>query len=235
MLPPGSAAMLLLFDLTPDAIVEHDDWHTREHMSERLSIPGFVRGSRWTALSDGPRYFVMYEVESIDVLGSAAYRQRLDNPTPWTAKMMRSYVGMRRAFCEVVAGYGAGIGHAALLLRLEPLRDRRTQAHESLRERLAGLARRTGIVSAHLLVSALDPRMTREQEIRGRDERIDSAVLVTGYSADVVRSLTAELAEDALVAPGSASEHRAAGGYGLACTLEAREVGDLAPRRVTPA
>ena len=42
----GSAAMLLSFDIAPEAIEEHDRWHTHEHLPERLSIPGFLRGTR---------------------------------------------------------------------------------------------------------------------------------------------------------------------------------------------
>lgn len=42
----GSAAMLLSFDIVPP---EHDDWHTHEPLPERLSIPGFLRGTRWVA------------------------------------------------------------------------------------------------------------------------------------------------------------------------------------------
>ena len=43
----GEAAMVLWYDITPDAIAEHDDWHTHEHLPERVSIPGFVRALRW--------------------------------------------------------------------------------------------------------------------------------------------------------------------------------------------
>jgi hypothetical protein len=43
----GSATMLLSFDLDAAAIEEHDRWHTHEHLPERLSIPGFHRGTRW--------------------------------------------------------------------------------------------------------------------------------------------------------------------------------------------
>ena len=46
----GSAAMLLAFDLDAGATAEHDDWHTHEHLPERLAIPGFLRGTlarRW--------------------------------------------------------------------------------------------------------------------------------------------------------------------------------------------
>jgi hypothetical protein len=45
----GQAAMLLTFDIVEEAIPEHDDWHTHEHLPERLSIPGFLRGTRWVS------------------------------------------------------------------------------------------------------------------------------------------------------------------------------------------
>ncbi len=94
-----NAAMLLLFDIAPEAITEHDDWHTHEHFPERLAIPGFLRGSRWIAGNGNPRYFVMYEVMSLETLVSGPYLERLNHPTPWTSKMMKSYAGMRRALC----------------------------------------------------------------------------------------------------------------------------------------
>ena len=53
---------------TSEAIAEHDDWHTHEHLPERLSIPGFLRGTRWVALQGQPRYLVLYEVERLDTL-----------------------------------------------------------------------------------------------------------------------------------------------------------------------
>lgn len=62
----GSAAMLLGFDVVPEAMAEHDRRHTHEHMPERLSIPGFLRGTRWCALRGAPHYMVLYEVESLE-------------------------------------------------------------------------------------------------------------------------------------------------------------------------
>ena len=47
----GSAAMLLAFDVEATAVDEHDRWHTQEHLPERLSIPGFLRGTRWISRS----------------------------------------------------------------------------------------------------------------------------------------------------------------------------------------
>lgn len=38
----GKTAMVLLFDVAQEAMIEHDDWHSYEHFRERISIPGFL-------------------------------------------------------------------------------------------------------------------------------------------------------------------------------------------------
>ncbi len=185
----GSAAMLLSFDVVEDAIAEHDQWHTQEHLPERLSIPGFVRGTRWVALSGQPRYFAMYEVERLATLTSAAYLERLNHPSPWTAKIMPHYRGMTRGFCSVTRSFGVGIGHAGLLLRFKPAAGTETSLRDWLLQELAPLASRPGIGSAHLFEGAVTPTMTNEQRIRGADAGFDWAVFVTGYSEDAIAQL----------------------------------------------
>ena len=106
----GSAAMLLSFDVVPEAVSEHDYWHTHEHLPERLSIAGFLRGSRWVATRGQPRYLVLYEVAELATLTSAAYLERLNNPSAWTSKMMPHYRGMAEprdlAFLPRIGGGG---------------------------------------------------------------------------------------------------------------------------------
>ncbi len=220
----GSAAMLLSFDVDADAIAEHDDWHTLEHLPERLSIPGFARGTRWTAADGGPRYFVMYEVDSLDVLGSPAYLERLNNPTPWTSRMMPHYRGMTRGLCRVTGSFGSGLGHAALLVRFAP----RPDAADALREWLLGtalpaLAAQPGLGNAHLFESGLKPAMTREQSIRGADAGVDWAVLVTGYRAETVDALAAGGLDAATLASHGA-DACVHGRYRLHCALGRDEV-----------
>ena len=182
--------MLLLFDVVQDAIPEHDEWHTHEHLPERLSIPGFVRGTRWVALHGLPRYFVMYEVEQLATLTSNAYLERLNNPSPWTSKMMPHYRGMTRGFCSVAGSFGFGMGYASLLMRFKPATATGSSlCRWLLQELLPQLPSRPGIGSAHLLEGALKPQMTNEQRIRGADAGFDWALLVTGYSEDALASL----------------------------------------------
>lgn len=186
----GKAVMLLSFDIVEDAIPEHDDWHTHEHLPERLSIPGFVRGTRWVSLDGKTRYFVMYEVDQVVTLQSEGYLERLDNPSPWTTKLMPSYRGMTRGLCSVSGSFGMGIGQFGLLLRFKP----ETGLASSLRtwllnDTLPRLPSRDGLGSAHLFERALVPRMTKEQRIRGADAGADWALFVTGYSEGALERL----------------------------------------------
>jgi hypothetical protein len=212
--------MLLLFDVAENAVAEHDDWHTHEHMPERLAIPGFLRGTRWTRTSTGPRYCVLYEVDSPAVLDSAAYRERLDNPTPWTAKMMPHYRGMRRTLCEVKGGDGEGIGSACLVVTFTPAQGRTDELRQWLKDTLAPLASRRGLSAWRWLENALPAAMTREQSIRGRDEAVHSALWLTGYDDDAVASLAeTELGAQRMSKHGAVAVEHAV--FGLAHSLTA--------------
>ena len=220
----GKAAMLLSFDVAPDAVDEHDDWHTHEHLPERLSIPGFLRGSRWAALHGQPRYFVMYEVEDVGTLVSDAYLQRLNNPTRWTSKIMPSYRGMTRGLCAVLASYGVGMGHFGLLIRFEPKAAAKASLDRWLgNDLLPRLPTQPGLGGAHLLEAEATPQMTNEQRIRGADAGLGCAVLVTGYSRSSIEALA-----DAELGANQFKEHGAhrvmAAIYQTEYTLMAREV-----------
>ena len=193
----GKAAMILSFDIVPEARNEHDDWHSHEHLPERLAIPGFLRGSRWTAVAGMPSYFVMYEVRELDVLASPAYLERLNNPSPWTSKMMAHYRGMQRGLCRLVGSFGYGLGSFVLVLRFSAAPEKETALRDwLLDETLPGLPTQSGLASAHLFESGLQAELTAEQRIRGQDAGVDSVLLVTGYSAQNV----AEIAENTLAA-----------------------------------
>lgn len=179
--------MLLTFDIDADAIEEHDRWHTHEHLPERLSIPGFRRGTRWIGTDGGPRYMVLYEVENLATLASAPYLARLNAPTPWTTRMMAHYRGMNRGLCAVVGSFGLGQGGAAALVRFTPEASHAIPLMRwLLDEALPAIPRTTGLGSAHLLQGAQAAAMTKEQRIRGADRGVDSALVITGYDGSAV-------------------------------------------------
>ena len=57
----GSGFMAVWHDIKADGEREYNAWHTREHMPERLGVPGFRLGRRWLDRNlDRHRYFTLY-------------------------------------------------------------------------------------------------------------------------------------------------------------------------------
>src|SRR5215208_2640650 len=75
----GTAFLAMWHDIAAAAEPEYNLWHTREHMPERLGIPGFEVGRRYVDWNlDTFRYFTLYEGRSLDVFRSAPYLARLN-------------------------------------------------------------------------------------------------------------------------------------------------------------
>jgi hypothetical protein len=219
----GSAAMLLWFDIVPEHVAEHDEWHTREHFPERVGIPGFLRAQRWVSQAPAtPRYLVSYEVRDVETLTSAPYRERLDHPTDWTRRMMPHYRGMVRGFCRRRHGLGIVLGSELLAVRFSPQPGRREALSRWLvDECLPAVSARAGFASAFELAAEGEPPMTAEQRIRGRDATVDGVLLVTGYAGGFLDELgRGELSARALEARGAAAGTQS-GRYRLACRADA--------------
>jgi len=171
----GCAAVAMWWDVAPAMRAEWEHWHSSEHMPERLAIPGFLRGTRWVARSGEPSYFVLYEVADLATITSGAYLERLNNPTPWSRKMMPHHRNMVRSLCAVRAGWGGGVPQALATVRFSPASG------------LPKLPRGQGLTGAHLLESQPMPAVqTAEQKIRGGDASADWVLLVGGYDADAL-------------------------------------------------
>ena len=78
----GKGALLIWHDPSAEVESDYNEWHSKEHMFERVGIPGFRRGQRAVAISGAPRYFNLYEVDDAETLTSKAYLDRLNDPTP---------------------------------------------------------------------------------------------------------------------------------------------------------
>jgi hypothetical protein len=186
----GQAANAMWCDVSADIRPEFDDWHSHEHFPERLSIPGFLRGTRWVAADGGEGIFTCYEAASPATLTAGPYMERLNNPTPWSRRMMPHHRHMVRALCRVEASFGGGFGQCLLTARFAPARGEEEALHRRLvGELLPSLPARKGLVCARLLRSLPLPPQTAEQKIRGRDDSADWIVLASGYDADAVASV----------------------------------------------
>jgi hypothetical protein len=226
----GTAAVAMWWDMAPAQRTEFEDWHSHEHFPERLSIPGFRRGSRWASATGGEGFFVMYELDRYETLTSSHYRDRLNDPTPWSVKMMPHHRNMVRSQCRIAASHGVGIGNAMMTLRLSPASGKADALRATLDRVLSAAASLPGITAAHLLQTHTpDAPPTQEQRIRGgADAAADWVVLVTGYDAEAIERFTADaLGNDALAAAG-AQPGRIAALYTLRYTLTATDMQTVA-------
>lgn len=220
----SDAAMVLFYDIEGDN-ADHDDWHTYEHMHERLSIPGFVRATRWVARTGTPKYFVVYEQSDVGVGTSEAYLERLNNPTPWTSAMMVRFRNMMRGFCAVTASAGYGLGHAAVSMRFLPEKGREPDAREQLAEHiLPAMASWRGMASVQVFEPAVRPPMTKEQSIRGKDRDMTWVVLATGYDPEALAQAAGHHLDAAVLARHGITGPAEKGTYALHYTVTALEV-----------
>jgi hypothetical protein len=170
---------------------EFTRWHVAQHIPERLAIPGFLRGRRYVAAFGFPRFFNFYEAESKATFTSAAYLERLNDPTEWTTAVVATFTDTSRTICDVRFTSGIGVGAWMATVRFS-FDDNRGEAVSALRHLLAEIADQPGLVGAHLITGALDAptQRTRELELRGReDDRVDGVIFVEAAEPEMLSRL----------------------------------------------
>ena len=93
-------------DVDTDYRIEYQKWHNCEHMTERVSIPGFHVGRRYQGIGKSPEFLMYYETESSKVLASEPYLDRQNNPTPWTKETIPHLKNIVRAIYSLVFSFG---------------------------------------------------------------------------------------------------------------------------------
>jgi len=113
----GQAFLALWNDIAAAREQEYDQWHTLEHVPERVAVTGIHGARRYVnRRRTSHRYFTLYDVAGLDVFDSAEYQDLLRNPTPWSAAMRPDFSNFVRAPCAVRQSAGIGIGAAIACL-----------------------------------------------------------------------------------------------------------------------
>lgn len=172
---------------------EFETWYQSEHLTERLSVPGFLYGRRYKGMAGTPGYFCFYLVETPAVLTSKAYLERLDNPTPMTRKMMSEvFVGMNRTVCARVSRRGPFRGAFAAIARFSRRQD--DAALSGALEKLTGdIAVAGGEI--WVAVDAAGMPVSKEEQLRGGDNRIAGALMIETLFEEDAEKIGAQLAK----------------------------------------
>jgi hypothetical protein len=172
-----------------EAEVTH--WYNIEHHPERLSVDGFLSAHRYRlAGGEGRQFLSLYRTRNPAVLSSAAYRARLESPTPRTREIMPTYRNMTRTVCRLALQQGMPEGgHLATLAGSGAVPD------PSIEKVFSALLQRPGVLRCRWLLPedpALVARSTAEGALRGADKSVSWAALVdTNEAADALQVLDA--------------------------------------------
>jgi hypothetical protein len=170
--------------IAADAEDDFVGWHVREHIPERVGLPGFLRGRRYVAVDGFPKYFNFYETEAADVLTSPAYLARLDAPTEWTRKVVAHFNDTSRTICDVIWTFGNGEGGVVEAIVLDTEDEPSAFAGRLKQAASAAFAANSGLVGLHLLRGHVDGsrRDTAEARLRSGPDRVAPWVLLVEAS-----------------------------------------------------
>ena len=66
----GQAMLMTFTEVAPEHSADFSEWYNREHLDERINLPGFRRARRYEAVRAPIRYVSTYEATSINDPGA---------------------------------------------------------------------------------------------------------------------------------------------------------------------
>lgn len=105
MKEPGGL-LAIWADVDKDHLIEFQKWHNCQHVTERVSIPGFHVGRRYRGVGEAPDFLMYYETDDSKVMASKPYQHAINNPTPWTKEVITHLRNTARSIYNLVSSMG---------------------------------------------------------------------------------------------------------------------------------
>ncbi|OFZ96431.1 MAG: hypothetical protein A3H35_03610 [Betaproteobacteria bacterium RIFCSPLOWO2_02_FULL_62_17] len=186
----GSGLLLLWNDIDPAVDAEYKRWHSREHVPERVTVPGILAGRRYARTDEGTqRYLSVYELESTAVLASKAYLALMEEPTPWSRRMRPHFRNLSRVACRRGASAGAGLGAGLLALRITGT----AAGKPEILTAIAACSALDGMVAAHWCEADATVPELSWQSATGPAGRFDRILLVEAADNASLRAARAKI------------------------------------------
>lgn len=155
----GTGMLLTFTEVAPEDELDFNEWYNREHIDERVFMPGFRRARRYVAADPSTRvkYFASYETGSVQDLCAPDYMKLLGNQSDWSKRVMAKFTHFDRLTLTCTVDLAHGISGAAGLARFFPPDESKQRLREALRDGLLPqLAGRPGMHGAVLLENDLE-------------------------------------------------------------------------------
>jgi hypothetical protein len=160
----AKALLIAAFDFSNVAEDEFNDWYDLEHIPERQRVPGFLTLQRWIGAEDARQSVAIYDLDSLAVLDSPAYRAISgENLSPWSKRVTAKCRRLLPRFEgeQILPGDTTAPDNAAglLLVAMTPAPQHETEFNAWYdTEHVPALARVPGVLSARRFRAAGNPK-----------------------------------------------------------------------------
>lgn len=195
--------LLTWMDVAPEHDADFNRWYDREHIAERVGLPGFVSGARYLSTTErSPAYLALYRTSSLDVFRSHDYRQAFQHQTEQSVLNLGRMRNAMRRVCAIRSQIGLGLGG---WLTVVPFGTRPPADAESCACQLGGaLTDLDGVIASCLLVP--DPELSTPLPMETRTGQtleslfiIDASTRVAAAAAGAMSAITTGISQERIV------------------------------------
>jgi hypothetical protein len=194
-------------DIESSAEADYNAWYDREHMFERLEVPGFHRAYHYITVVGSPRYFTYFVTDNPATMASPAYLAQANHPSPWTRRVLPHFRNTNRTVCHVQRRLGRGYGAVSLTVRLSAMNGREENLATWLGEiQLPALLQKPGLIGAQLWRAdrGATSLPVEDRTLRPEPDQIaEWVIFVEGTRIEHIQAAAEHLSEDALTAHGA--------------------------------
>jgi len=201
----GNAVLVNWGGIVENKEIDYNQWHSVEHMPERISLPGFLRGCRAIGIAGTDiknKYFMMYEAQRKEVFVSKKYLDRLNNPTKWTRDILSNYISPSRTICSVIASKSIGFGGYFSTIRFLKTNIEKEHNVETLKLSLPQTIKLDGITGMHVILgdNTFGQMKTEEKIYRSsqgmEDQLISQAIVIEGLNYTALKTAVDSLKKE---------------------------------------
>lgn len=184
-------------EVAPEDLTDYRNWLMQEHIADRTFSPGFLGVRLFENVDNHHAHFILYATDGPDVLNGPDYRSILDNPSPWTRRIMPKFGPFDRALGTQIVKIGNGFGTHLAIWQIKVTQKAGDLAElAELQERLAEMIG-DGIIS--LRICALNHettvRFSEEKTMRdGKEGDFDYILCAEAMTETSARHFEAQLA-----------------------------------------
>ena len=181
----------------PKHELDFNRWYDREHVEERVRIPGFVSGTRYQSVRGPRKYLGLYRTVSLDAFQTADYFKAFGQQTPWSVTNLQRMVDPMRRVCAIEAETGMGTGAWLTVLRLgAPAIGQDAEAKAGMAALGEKLLRIDGVIATRLLTP--DATLSGPLPAEQKEGRVLDPIFLIDASSESAAVAAAEAASATL-------------------------------------